>query len=273
MASTVAPIALSGDDSAAPPYRPARRSFRHALRQYRTVLRILLAEYRSSWFFHMFFGLLLPISFVFFLKTAGGDLSQDRAIFLLGGNMAVSIAFGPTSLLLIKMGWWQQTREFHFWAGLPLAKLTLVLGLVTVALLLALPGLLGVYVLGSLLLGLRLTATPLLLPLVLLSSLSLVGFGALIGSYVRNGQTANIVANMLIMLIGFLSPTMIPLEALPWLLRLTALLIPTTYAADAFRAVLSGRLDAGLALDVLVLSVIAVVFLTLVHRKVDWRSV
>lgn len=273
LASKALTTTLANSDTAHPPYAPVQHSFSHTIRQYVTVLKILLAEYRTSWIFHVFFGMLLPIGFIFFLKTASGEMTQERAIFLLGGNMAMSISFGPTSLLLIKIGWWQQSKEFHYWAALPLPKLTLVLALVTVALVLALPGLAGVYLFGSLVLGLPFAGSLALIPVVLLSALSLVGFGALVGSYVRDGQTANIVANMLIIIVGFLSPTMIPAKSLPAPLRYLSFLIPTTYAADAFRAVLNGRLGTNFVIDMVVLSIVAIGFLFLVHRKVDWRSV
>ena len=262
-----------GDERlAALPYAPPRRSAVGALRQYATLVRMLLAEYRQTWFFHAFFGGVLPLGFVFFLKTAAGALDRERAIFLLGGNLAAALTFGPTVGLITKLGWWRQNRELEYWVALPLPKVALVLALVSVALLLALPGLVGVFVVGSLLLGLPLGAGLGLLPLLPLGTLSLAGVGALVGSYARDGPTASLLSNLLIVFVGFLSPTMLPPEALPAPLRAVGWLLPTTYVADAFRAVLGGRTTTGLAVDIAALTLLAIACLALVERKLDWRA-
>lgn len=266
------PLSSAASNTAVLPYSLPARSLTRSFSQYITVVRILFAEYRTNWFFQAFFGLFLPIGFIFFLKTAGNGVSPERAIFLLGGNLATSITFGPTCMLLMKIGAWKQNREFDYWAALPLGKLVVVFALLSVGFVFALPGLIGVYVFGSLMLGLPFTGGPLLIPIAFLSALSLIGFGAIIGSYVNDGQTASIVANLLIVMVGFLSPTLMPPEALPAPLRVFSTVMPTTYAADAFRQVLNGQFGMTLALDLLVLVLTSVVFLTWLSYKVDWRS-
>lgn len=272
MASTTL-TASAVDDTVAPlPYPPRRRTLAHAIRQYNTLLRVVLAEYRATWFFHSFFNLLLPLGFIFFFKTSGQILSTERAIFLLGGNMATSIAFGPTFMLTNRIGWQRQNREFDYWATLPVPKLALIMAIISVALVFALPGLLGVYLFGSLLLDLPLRGGWLLIPLVPLSAISLAGLGVFLGTYAKDGPTASILANILIIFVGFLSPLLIPIESLPAPLRFTSFLMPTTYAADAFRAVLSGTLGMNVVVDVVVLMLFLIVFTVLVHYKLDWRA-
>jgi hypothetical protein len=58
----------------------------------------------------------------------------------LGGNLTTSIAFGPTSFFILKVGWAKQVREFDYWVALPLPKLTLLFAIVSVAFVFALPG-------------------------------------------------------------------------------------------------------------------------------------
>jgi ABC-2 type transport system permease protein len=257
---------------ACPPYAPPHHSLARTTRQYLTLLCILLAEYRRTWFFHTFFGLMLPVGFIFFLQAAGEAISTERAIFLLGGNMAASITFGPACMLASRIGWQRHNREFEYWAALPVAKLVLILAIISVALAFALPALLGVYLFGSLLLDLPFLGGLALLPLVPLGTVSLAGFGAVLGSYAKDGQTANVLANILTIFISLLSPILIPPEALPAPLRVVALFIPTTYVADAFRAVLTGAIGINLAIDVLLLMLFGVVCLEFVHQKLDWRA-
>lgn len=261
-------------DSDAPiPYpRPARTPV-SALLRYRIVLQTLLSSYRSDWFLHIFMGLLVPLTLIFLVKAVIGSMTVNRAIFLLGGNMAMSIAFGPTQFLISKLGWAHQSKEFEYWIALPVPKLSLVLAIITVALLFALPGLLGNYVLGCLLLGLPFSGGWALIVLIPLGVLPLAGVGAFLGTIAPNGQAASLMGNLIIVVVGFLSPMMIPSDILPEPLRLLSWVIPTTYVADSFRAVLSGRIGVNFWFDVIVLACCSVVLLALAHWKIEWRTV
>jgi ABC-2 type transport system permease protein len=259
------------DHVATPPYAPPEHTLLTGLQQYLILLRLSLSEYRSLWFYYVFFGLAWPLGFLFFLSALGGTFSPDRAIFTMGGNMATSIAFGPTFILIHKIGYGKESHEFDYWATLPLPKLSFVLSVVSVALLLALPGLAGIYLLGVLMLHLSLSGGLALLVLIPLGALPLAGLGALLGSYAPDGQTGGVIGNILLMVISFLSPMFVPLPLLPEPLRILALLIPTTYVADTFRFVLGGHTQLAPSVDILVIAACSVGFLSLVHRKLDWR--
>jgi ABC-2 type transport system permease protein len=100
----------------------------------------------------------------------------------------------------------------------------------------------------------------------------LAGLGALLGISARNGETANILSNLLIIFVGILSPVMLPLDALPAPLRIFSLFIPTTYVADAFRAVLGGYQGTNIALDLILLALFSAVLLTITYFRLDWRN-
>lgn len=258
---------------AAPPYGIPRRTLGRWLRLYVQMIRALLTEYRDTWFYHVFFGFLMPVGLIFFLKFfVGDDLSQERAIFLIGGNMTTSIAFGPTNLLITRLGWGKHNKAFDYWSSLPLPKLGLIMALVTVSLLLSLPALISVWLVGSAMMGLPPSGGVLLLALLPLGALSLAGMGAFLGTYAKDGPTSSMLSNALIGFVTFLSPMMIPLEAMPAALQWTARFVPTTYVANAFRRALAGDLSLGLLQDVLILLLFVVAFMWLVHRKLDWRE-
>lgn len=255
-----------------PPYARTRTTLATITHQYALLLRVLLAEYRSTWFLHVFGGLLIPISFVFFIVAVGGAGGSEKAVYLLGGNMALSIATGPASFLITKIGWARQSKDFHYWIALPVTKLLLVSAIVSVALLFALPGLLGVYVLGSLLLGFPFSVTSWgLIPLIPLAVLPLAGVGALLGGFAKSGEIANVFSSILIVFVGVLSPVMLPLESLPVPLRILSQFIPTTYVADAFRAVLGGQ-GTHLAFDLIIIPLFSVLILTFTYFRLDWRN-
>jgi len=257
---------------APPPYPYQRAALLLMLRQYILVIRVLLAEYRRTWFGQVFIGFLVPIGITFFLKAIGNVATTERAVFLLGGNLATSIAFGPTNFLIQRIGWAKQGREFDYWVALPLPKLTLLFAIISVAFIFALPGIIGIYVFGTLLLGIPFTNILILLPLMPLGVLSLAGLGALLGCCAPNGQAAMNISNVLIVFVGFLSPMMIPASYLPLPLRIISLFVPTTYVADAFRAILANQLNMHLSFDILIILLFSGAFLALAYLRLDWRS-
>jgi ABC-2 type transport system permease protein len=257
--------------AANPPYARHRSTLATLTQQYWMLVRVSLVEYRTTWFFHVFSGLLIPISFAFVIIAAAGVPSPEVAIYLLGGNIALSIATGPASFLISKIGWARQSKEYHYWIALPISKFLLVLSIVSVALVFALPGILGIYVLGSLFLGLSFSGMWAFLLLIPLGVLPLTGVGALLGIIAPNGQTANVFSNLLIVIVGVLSPVMLPLESLPMPLRILSLFMPTTYVADAFRAVLGGH-GTNLPFDLIILILFSAVLLTITYFRLDWRN-
>lgn len=257
---------------APPPYPCQRNNLVLVLRQYILCLSVLRAEYRRTWFMQVLLGFLLPIGLAFFLKAIGNVTTTERAVFLLGGSLASSIAFGPTSFLIMKIGWGRQFREFDYWVALPFPKLTLVFGMISVALVFALPGIVGIYVFGNLLFGLPFTNMLILLPLVPLGVLPQAGLGALLGCYAPNGQVASSIGNVLIVFVGFLSPMMIPVSNLLLPLRIVSFCFPTTYIADAFRMVMANHIDISLLFDVLILLLFSGAFLALAYLRLDWRT-
>ncbi len=260
-------------ESAVRPYTPTRYTMLKMIRQYCLLLHVFLADYRSSWFFHIVRSLLFPLSFAFIIIATSRTINRESAIFLLGGILTASLAFGPISVLIVKLGWSRQNREFEYWIMQPIPKLVLILAIVSVALLFALPGLLVTYCLGSLLLGLPLLGGLILLLLVPLVSAALSGLAAFLGSYAPNGRAATIIANIVTLVIGFLSPLFIPLEKFPLPVRILSRLLPLTYAADAFRFALSGQWGASLIINVCILLVYTFSSILLVQIKLDWRAV
>jgi ABC-2 type transport system permease protein len=276
MANSVHPVwdnFVATKEMAIAPYPYPRLTGARALRQFLTVISMLLAEYREIWFFNVFMGFIIPFGFIFFLKSTGDTITPARAIFLVGGNMATSIALSPTTFLIAKLGWAKQNQEFDYWISLPLPKLTLVFGIMTVALLFSLPGLLGVYIFGHLLFHLPYTNDFVLILLIPLCIFPLAGLGMLLGTYAPNGQAANLLSNLLIVFVGFLSPMMIPSEDLPVPFHIISWFVPTTYVADIFRIVLAGQLTTQFFTDIGVLVAFSIILLPLAYKRIEWRTV
>ncbi len=93
------------------------------------------------------------------------------------------------------------------------------------------------------------TVTPLLVlklvPLVLLVSFCLSGLGILVASRMRSQQAFQVVMQLLIFPLMFLSGVFFPVEGVPTWLMVIAKLNPVTYAVDAIRQVFLGGQVAG----------------------------
>jgi ABC-2 type transport system permease protein len=128
-------------------------------------------------------------------------------------------------------------------------------------------------VFASLLFGISFSASIwTLIPLVPLAVLPLTGVGAMLGTVSPNGHVANILGNIVLLFAGILSPLMLPLEALPVPLRIISQFVPTTYVADAFRAVLGGNIGTNVVFDVIILALFSAVLLTFTYFRLDWRN-
>jgi ABC-2 type transport system permease protein len=259
-------------DLAALPYTRPRYTVAAAFRQYWIVLRTLLADYRSELGHQIFLGIIVPIGYAFFARALEGTLDHQQAVFLLGGNITMSIAFGPAGFLLFKLTWARYNHEFQYWATLPLPQIILVLALISIGLFFSLPGIVGIYLFGSFFFGIPLSLNWLFIVIMPLGAFPLAISGAMLGSYATKPEVAGMYYNCIVAFVSFLSPMLIPLQALPVPLRVISWFVPTTYAADAFRAVIGGQIEINVLVDILLLIVFSGVLLALTQRKLDWRA-
>lgn len=91
--------------AAAPPYPPRSRTPGTELGQFLQLVGVMLKEYRTVGFWHVFGGVLMPLGMLFFITAAGPLLTPERAVFLVGRNLAVSMTFGPANMLANRIGW------------------------------------------------------------------------------------------------------------------------------------------------------------------------
>jgi ABC-2 type transport system permease protein len=79
------------------------------------------------------------------------------------------------------------------------------------------------------------------------------------------------IVNILTIFIGFLAPMLIPFNVLPLPLQILNLLLPFMYIAATFRFALGGHIGMNVLIAVLILLSFSLIFLFLVHTKLDWR--
>ena len=151
------------------------------------------------------------------------------------------------------------------------SKTAFILAVVTGNGIAAIPGMIITLLVGSWYFGFPLAFNPLIFAVVPLSAISLAGVGAAIGLGIPNWRVAGLVAQATMFFIMFFAPVMIPFDRLPAILQYTGMVLPPTYAAQAFRAALQPEITATLLRDLAILAVFGLGSLAIVARSLKWR--
>jgi ABC-2 type transport system permease protein len=110
------------------------------------------------------------------------------------------------------------------------------------------------------------TGVPLAFLFMALIAVVFAALGTAIGSTLRDMQGFQLIMNLLIMPIFFLSGALFPLENLPTALMIATRLDPLAYGVDGLRGAFIGLSQIGMLLDIVVLAVLSLVFLLLGAR-------
>jgi ABC-2 type transport system permease protein len=108
-----------------------------------------------------------------------------------------------------------------------------------------------------------LAAVPLALLFMALIAIVFSALGTAIGSTLRDMQGFQLIMNFLVMPIFFLSGALFPLANLPTPLAVATRLDPLSYGIDGLRGAFIGLAHMGVALDIVVLGVLATAFVML----------
>jgi ABC-2 type transport system permease protein len=106
-----------------------------------------------------------------------------------------------------------------------------------------------------------LLAIPLGYLIMVLIAIVFAALATMIGSSLKEMQGFQMVMNFLVMPLFFLSGALYPLRGLPAVLAVLTRLDPLTYGVDGMRALMSGRTQFGLGIDLAVLVGVGIVFL------------
>jgi ABC-2 type transport system permease protein len=109
----------------------------------------------------------------------------------------------------------------------------------------------------------HLSRLPLAFVLMILIATVFAALGTAFGSIVQDMQGFQLIMNFMVLPIFFLSGALFPLANLPKALAIITRLDPLTYGVDALRGALIGSSHFGLAVDISMLGLVAVAFLSL----------
>ena len=244
---------------------------RRAADSFGDLFYIQFAAIRTGWQWYFLMSSVIPLGLLTFLKFVATTANTTTVLYYISGNVVISLMFNALGMLSGQLSWARQNKTFDFYAGLPISRTVLILAAVAVSVLFSLPGMIVLTLVGMWIFHLALTPSPLVVVVLLLAPMALSGLGAVIGVLAPNQQVANVLSN-LALVVMFLSPVLVRASALPRILQITARLLPPTYAADALRQTLAGRVTMGVGIDLLVMLAFTVASLYVVTTKLDWRS-
>jgi ABC-type polysaccharide/polyol phosphate export permease len=162
------------------------------------------------------------------------------------------------------------TGRLKLFATLPLAPSSYIFGFLVFAFAHAALGTTTLLLIGR---ALGASIRPNILPLalvVLLTVLCLCGFGVIIAARARSFTEGSMLTDACGAGLVFLAPVYYPAESMPHGLREVSAWLPTAFAARAIERTLAGDYHVGL--ELLALSLMAVVTLALSFRLTRWRE-
>lgn len=239
------------------------------IREFWVLFQMQLANWRWAWKGLLIGGIIVPLSFMFFLQFFANVRDPDVALHLVTGNIVISLLFTSLSRTASRFAFLKETKAIYYYRALLDSMNGLVLATMTSFLLLTLPGVVITLVVGKFFFALPIALHPLIFLTFPLSTLAFASLGALIGLRARNYEAAGVLANLINFVMAALGPIVIPVDRLPTLLRGFSWILPSTYVALAFRQTLTGQLDGQLPLAFAFLTMFSVITLYFVNRNLQ----
>jgi len=243
--------------------------FLKTARDFLWLLRGELFLLRETWYWYLVHSSFVSVSYLAFLWLLVGRQGLVDVTHLVVGSLVAGLSLGGMLSLGQHLGLLKERNAFDYYAALPISKAAFVAAATTRGTLLALPSNVVVAVLSAVFFNVSLPLTT--IPILLLSAYAMTGLGAVIGFWSPSAQVASLLTQILQTVIVFFAPVYYPPEVLPEFLRMTSYLWPTTHAATAIRAAITGD-TAAVYTSVAVLAGFCLVSLVLVPMRLDWRA-
>ncbi|PYR92487.1 MAG: hypothetical protein DMF84_13355 [Acidobacteria bacterium] len=223
-------------------------------------------------------ALVFPAAMYLFATAVGSEASAgvddtERRLRFLAGSIVFSLSLTAISWLGYLLLENRFTGRLRLFATLPLAASSYAFGILLFGLAQAALGTSSL-LLVSRFFGVRtaltLPAAFLLVVLIVLMMLCGCGIALVIASHARSFSEGSLLTDALGAGFVLVAPIYYAPESLPRALQYLSRLLPTTYAARAVQATLTGRHD--VTDDLLVLAFMALVTLTVGFRSMRWRE-
>ncbi len=200
-------------------------------------------------------GILFPFAFVLAFAIRNPGELRD----LVPGLLALTLLFGTSSMEAIVIVFERRTGALERLLLAPLRLSALLAGKLLGGMAFGLTVTAAVLAIALAAFGVGSVNWPLLILALLLSAAAFSALGAFVSVAVREVFEAQTLANFIRFPMMFLGGIFVPLGSMSPALRVVACLLPLTYAVEALRAAMDGRVTSATALDLAVLAAFAVV--------------
>ena len=242
------------------------------LTDFYVILKINVLDLKSSFFFQAIFSIFTPLGLLFFLN-AYLDMTDTAAVTrVFTGNLLISMTMPALLLLSSKIADLKKDGTVDYYNTLPISMNIFVFALLLSFILSYLPGIITIFIIGSVALNINITAINILLMalILLLGLLSLIGFAAIIGALSPTVYHANAIGNIFFTLFVTMSPVLIPEENLPQFINTFSIFMPTRHASILLNGLL---LDNLVSQDIIISLSILLVYSIVSHAMLvfTWK--
>lgn len=242
------------------------------LNQYLELTRLQILGMRTDVFVISLINIGFVAGFILGFGYLFGEVSSETGAFLTTGVATNAIIFVGLTMMPQFLAEAKQQGRLDYFRSLPVSREAYLLSLLTVVLVLSLPGIVLGLLTGWWRYDVEFDISPAILLVVPLSALSLGGFGAAIAILSPRLQLTNAFSQLAIFYFIFFAPVMLPRDNLPPALQRTADLLPPTYAADAMRASLTDLEGTNLSRSLLMLLGFAIVSIVVAAATIRRRA-
>lgn len=235
------------------------------------LFKIQISIIREQWAFIFLLASLFPFTTLMFLKFYTVNPTPEIMIRIIIGNMLFALIIMGLNVMAQEISWQKHQGHFTFYASLPIRKINFVIANLFRGLIISLPSFLILAGIGQLVYNIQFQFSLWIIPVVLLTITSVVSIGVFIGFWSPNHQLTNLLVQGLMMVIGFMTPVMVDINQLPIVLQWFSYLVPTTYASEALRSLLTNGMSISVLHNCLFLLTFTVGSYALILKKISWR--
>ncbi|MCY9578154.1 ABC transporter permease [Paenibacillus alvei] len=247
------------------------RGIGRKLTEFMILTRIQYANIRDSWAWVLLMATVFPFTTMLFMISFTDNPSHEALVRIVAGNLIFGIIVTGMNAMGQEISWQKHQGHFTYYSSLPISKLNFVIANMLKGLMSTLPSFVLLAAVGKWGYGIDFQITWALPIVVLLSLTSVVGVGVGIGFWSPNHQLTNMLVQVLMMFVTFLSPVMVEMHQLPSMLQWASYIFPTTYAAEAMRGVLLTGWTTDVMQNSIVLLGYSIVSILAIHYLVKWR--
>jgi len=235
------------------------------------LFKIQFSIIREMWVFVFLLAAMFPFTILLFMKFFTVNPTPELMVRMIVGNMVFGIIVMGMNAMGQEISWQKHQGHFTFYASLPISKINFVIANLLRGLMSTLPSVIIIAIIGQFVFGIHFNYSLAIIPVVLLALLSVVGFGVGLGFWSPNHQLTNMLTQVFMMLVTFLTPVMVDISQLPVAFQWISYIFPTTYATQALLDIFTIGWTPALTQNAIIMLGFSILTYIIITKNVQWR--